>query len=116
MTMHVVRHRLASSTASDVWEFDPCRRVVDIVMRQGNAEIAFRVDICSMLRPRAFAHPVMRVNGEMWRILPRQFVPIPGHPELYEPRDCRIHMALGPGVALMLANTPAHCDVEFECL
>lgn len=133
-----VRHRTASSARGDsnVWEYDPSRRVVDIVLRLGAAEpIAFAVIVCSPQRPRFAAHPIVRVDGESWRLLPSRFASIEDEclttVELHGiafpwPRDvplqtvecrrgiCPLHAAIGTGTHLILANSPPIVDDELS--
>lgn len=135
--MLVLRHRSASSRLDALWEFDPARKVIDVVIRLGSEKPrAFTLPVCAPDKPRIWAHPILRLDGESWRILPSVFVPleaaeelqaddvhgipIPRHaPILLVPRDCRepaaacaLHDAIGLGSHLVLTNAPPSIDIE----
>lgn len=112
--MFQVRHRLASGSLHECWEFDAQRRVLDVVFRQGSAEpIGFTLPVCAPDRPRVGAHPIMRLDGESWRVLPAVF--------RYEgtmllPVDAPVHESLGHGTQMILTHAPADVDAELSSL
>lgn len=137
--MVVVRHRTASGRLDALWEFDPARKVVELVLRLASEKPrAFTVAVCFPDRPRIWAHPLMRLDSESWRILPSLFVPIEeeeevgveerhgvpfprARPLLLEPWECRrayrglpcpLHAEIGTGSHLVLTNAPANVEIE----
>jgi hypothetical protein len=109
-----VRHRLASGRASEAWEFDSARKVIDVVLQQGSAEpIAFTLPVCAPDRPRVGAHPIMRLDGESWRVLPAVFR---FEGALLLPMDAPVHETLGHGGQLILTHAPADVDAELGAL
>ncbi len=123
--MLTVRHRTASGDLSNCWEFDPQRRVVELVLRLGSAEpFAVTVAVCHPDRPRAHSHPILRMSGESWRILPAMFVPSfsvyrDRERSRLDPFDCTIrlpcdlHERIGMR-QIVLTNTPPEQDEELE--
>jgi hypothetical protein len=112
--MIAVRHRTASGPSGSAWEFDVERRVVDVVLCLGSAApVAFTVAVCAPDRAREGAHPVMRLDGESWRILPARFRFEHG---ILVPIDAAIHVALGPGKQIVLTTSPADVDEEIASL
>ena len=73
--MFTLNHRTVALASDSVWEFDPARRVVDMVIRLESGTICFALRVCAPDRASAFAHPVMRLDGEAWQILPAVFIP-----------------------------------------
>jgi hypothetical protein len=109
-----VRHRTASGSLSEMWEFDNARRVIDVVLRVASAKpIAFTVPVCAPDRARIGAYPVMRLDGESWRVLPARFVLEHG---LLVPHDAAIHESFGRGSQIVLTHAPADVDAELESL
>ena len=97
-----------------MWEFDPSRRVIDVVLRLGSARpIAFTVAVCAPDRARAGAHPLLRLDGSSWRVLPAIFVASFG---VLVPKDAPIHPTLGNGTQLVLSHAPADVDAELSSL
>jgi hypothetical protein len=115
--IHTVPHRSASGRLDHMWDFDPARRVVDVVLRLGTAlPIDMCLPVCSIDRPRFASYALIRENEESWRILPSSFAHIsPSVPDLYRV-DRAIHMSLGRGDQLMLTNTPLGISFELEAL
>jgi len=117
MTIHCVPHRSASGRLDACWDFDPARRLVDVVLRLGSATpIDMSIPVCAIDRGRIGAYAIIREDDESWRILPSIFVPISGTvADLYR-IDRAIHISLGRGDQLLLRNTPAGISLELEAL
>lgn len=115
--IHSVPHRSASGILTHLWDYDPARRCVDIVLRLGSAiPIDMTIHVCSIDRGRIGAYAIIRENDECWRILPSIFVPISAAvPDLYR-IDKPISITLGRGDQIMLTNTPAGISLELEAL
>lgn len=104
--MREVRHRLASGDVSSCWEYDPSRRVVDCVVRVNDlVSIGLTIEVCAVDRPYFGAHPIMRLDGDSWRVLPVRwngaFV------------DAPLHASLGHE-QIVLTHAPADVDAELE--
>lgn len=109
-----VRHRSASGRLDELWEYDSARRCLEIVLRLGSAEpIAFTLAVCAPDRARIGAHPIMRLDGESFRVLPAVFRLEHG---MLVPVDAAIHASLGPGSQLVLTHAPADVDAELQAL
>ena len=109
-----VRHRLASGRADEAWEFDPARRVIDVVLRQGSdTPLAFAVPVCAIDKPRIGAFAMIRFDFESWRILPSRFV-LSGERLVHQ--EIRIHPDLGEHVQLVLTHAPYEVDAELEVM
>ena len=109
-----VRHRKASGRLDEAWEFDPARRVIDVVLRQGSAEpLAFAVPVCAIDKPRLGAFAMSRFDGESWRILPSRFV-LQGEKLVHQ--ELAIHEAIGGRVQLVLTHAPLDVDAELEVM
>lgn len=108
-----VRHRLSSGGALwNIWDYDPARRVLDIVLKQGSADpIAFTLAICAPDRARANAHPMLRLDGDSFRVLPAVFR---FESEMLVPHDCALHKSLSFGDALILTHAPPDIDAELS--
>lgn len=112
--MIVVKHRTASGRLDQLWDFDSARRVLDVVFRLGSAHpVAFTLQVCAPDRARIGAHPIMRLDGESWRVLPAVFRMEHG---MLVPVDAPIHESLGHGGQLVLTHAPADVDAELESL
>lgn len=132
--MLVLRHRTASGDLTSQWELDPVRGVIEIAFRLGSAHpVALTVLVCHPDRPKTLAHPIMRMDGESWRILPAIFLPAISVSRdrdrtRYTPRDCgraigiraavtcELHDAIGAPWVIVLTNAPAEQDAELEAL
>lgn len=115
--IHTVPHRSASGRLDSCWDFDPARRVVDVVMKLGSATpIDMTIPVCSIDHGRLGAYAIIREDDESWRILPSIFVPIGAtvH-ELYR-IDRPLNISLGRGDQIMLRNAPAGISLELEAL
>lgn len=109
-----VRHRLASGRLSEAWEYDSARHVLDVVLQQASANpIAFTLLVCAPDRARVGAHPIIRLDGDTWRVLPAVFR---FEHDILVPHDVVLHEALGHGNALVLTHAPADVDAELEAL
>jgi len=128
--MLTIRHRTASGDLSNQWDFDPVRSCVELVFRLGNAKpIAVTVKACALDRPKLWCHPITRLDGESWRILPAIWGVAPGSvvgvpPKLVPldcidriggPLACDLHNAVG-SVHVVLCNAPPVVDAELEAL
>ncbi len=111
-----IRHRSCSGRLDDVsmWEFDPSRRVVELVLRQGSARaLELTIPVCVIDRPRLAAFAISRLDGCSWRILPIRFI-WEGERLVYF--EVAVHPAIGGRVQLVLTHAPAIVDAEFEAL
>lgn len=109
-----IRHRTASGSLTELWEFDPARRALDVVFQLGSAApIAFTIPVCAPDRARVGAHPVMRLDGESWRVLPAAFR---FEHDILVPYDLPIHPSLGHGMQIILTHAPAEVDAEIAAL
>lgn len=108
-----VRHRLSSGGVLwNIWDYDSARRVLEIVFQLGSAEpIAFTLSICAPDRARANAHPLLRLDGDSFRVLPAVFRV---ENEILVPHDCALHSSLSHGDALVLTHAPADIDAELS--
>ncbi len=131
--MITLRHRSASGRLDALWDWDPERMVLDLVFRLGTAQPrAVTVKVCAVDTPRLWCHPLARLDGESWRILPAMFVPatssLPGRPPTLAPRDClgfggglrgaipcELHEVVGSGMVI-LTNCPTIICEELEAL
>ncbi len=128
-----LRHRTASGNLDAMWEWDPARGILDLVFRLGSANPrAVTVKVCAIDRPALWCHPLARLDGESWRILPAMFVPanssLPGRPPTLAPRDClgsggglrgavpcELHEVIATSM-LVLVNAPVDVSSELEAL
>lgn len=112
MTLHV-RHASASGRLDELWDYDASERRLDVLVRLGALETSITVQVCSQARPRLGAHPIKRIDGESWRVLPARFVL---HGTTLFPIACPIGDVLVPGEHLILTNAPASVDAELDAL
>jgi len=106
-----------------MWEYDPTRRVIELVFRLANEEPATAsVPVCSPRSPRRLAYPIVRLDGERWRILAARFmesiVEVRGDrvTRLLIPESFPVHPRLTQGDHIMLCATPPNVDAELEAL
>lgn len=129
-----LRHRTASGDLANQWEYDPARGVLEIVIRLGSAHpVALTVPVCHPDRPRLLAHPMMRLDGESWRILPAIFLPTVSVSRdrtrsgltphdcaraggLRSAVPCELHEAIGSPAHLIITHSPPEQDAELEAL
>jgi hypothetical protein len=109
-----VRHRSASGRLDALWDFCSARRVVDLVIRRGNATLAFTLPICAIDKPRFGAFPVTMLDSSSWRILPIRYVWADAAGTKLVHRDERIHESLSLGDAIILSQAPADVDQELS--
>lgn len=113
MTELRVRHRLAATADDHAWEYDPSRRVVDIVLR-GKSDDAFSVDVCDVDHPHAGCFAISRRGDEDWQILPTTFRwgrnGLGQEALVLDERPVRAGM--GKDVYFVLADVPAHVELE----
>jgi hypothetical protein len=119
----VVKHRSASGQLDRLWEFDPARRLVMLVIRVASeAPMSLDVDVCSLAHPRLGAHSIVRHDEHTWRIKPERFVELPQStrdgqrvwslvPEAYP-----IHPRFTRGDGILLAAAPSEVNAELEAL
>ena len=97
-----------------MWEFDPARRVVDLVLKQGGARpLELTIPVCAIDRPRLNAFAMSRLDGTSWRILPSRFV---WQSERLVHFEVAIHPAIGGRTQLVLTHAPPGVDAELEML
>lgn len=112
-----LRHKTASGRLDNAWELVPCADRIHAVVRAGAIAASIDVEICSRARPRMGAHPIKRVNGEIWRIEAERYVrEWVGGVERLRAIPCPLGDALGPGTSLTLTQTPPEVDDLLEAL
>jgi hypothetical protein len=109
--MVTVKHRSASSSLDELWEYDPARRALDVVCRQGSVVRAFRVYVCTEQHPRIGAFVIARVGEDTWKLLPALCVPLDDGSAL---RVQPIQSWLTPGDQLLLTCAPPEICTELE--
>lgn len=114
--MQCVRHRSASGSLGEGWEFSAPERSILLNVRDGSVVHEFTVEICARERLVFGAHPIVRISDEEWSILPERVVRVwPGRVERLETIRCPVRASLGMrGIAL--TNTPASVSCELEAL
>lgn len=125
--MIAIRHRTASGRLDSLWDFDPARGVVEVVLRLASARpVAFTIRVCSRDSPRLWCHPILRVDAESWRILPAtwmakqstvdrhlpQLAPSSCAGRAAAPFPCDLHAVIGASEHVLLSNTPPNVDLE----
>ncbi len=131
--MITLKHRTASGRLDALWEYDDARKCIELVFRLGTAKPrAVTVKVCAIDAPRIWCHPLTRLDGESWRILPAMMIPahtsLPGRPPTLAPRDClgsagglrgavpcELHEVVGSAM-VVLTNAPAIISEELEAL
>lgn len=114
-----VRHVSASGRLDndERWSFDRGDWRIDATVRMGARLVPVVVYACSQARPRLGAHPLARVDGETWRVLPVRYVRAwPNGLETLIAVACPIGDVLAPGEALALTQTPPNIDQELDQL
>lgn len=97
-----------------MWEFDPQRRVIDLVLRQGSAKpIELTIPVCAIDKPRFGAFAMSRLDSDAWRILPTRFV-FEGDKLVHQ--EVAIHEAIGARTMLALTHAPYEVDAELEVM
>jgi hypothetical protein len=112
-----VRHASASGRLDEAWQFFKADSRVDVLTHRGSKPLALALYVCSADRPLLGAHPVERVDGETWRVLPARFTPV------YSMRQmrlmavpCAVGGELAPGEHLILNQAPDYVSLELESL
>lgn len=67
--MITLQHRVKARRREAIWEFDPSRKVIDIILTGGKA---FDVRVCSLLRPIFHAF-VLATTGRSWKVTSFRF-------------------------------------------
>lgn len=109
-----VRHRSASGRIDAMWEFDGQRRVLDVVIRRGNATMAFTLPVCAVDKPRFGAFGLTRLDASSWRVLPIRYVWADASGTRLVHRSERIHESLSLGDAVILSQAPPDVDAELS--
>lgn len=105
--MIFIRHRTASGSLDELWEYDPARRVVILRFRLGAADpVDVDVPVASEERLRFGSWQLVRADGDTWEILPRRY----GMGSL---RPAPIHAALGTS-SIVLCAAPLNVSTELE--
>jgi hypothetical protein len=109
-----VRHRSASGRLDALWEFDPGRSCVEVVLRRGGAMLALTIPVCAIDKPRCGAFPIMRLDSSSWRIMPIRYMWASASGTRLVHRDECIHESLSIGDAIILAQAPEDVDLELS--
>lgn len=105
--MIFVKHRSASGTLDELWEYDPARRVVMLTFRQGAAEpVSVDVPVASEPFARFGAWKIVRGDEQTWEILPHRF-------GVVSLRPFPIHASLG-SASVVLCGAPFNVSVELD--
>lgn len=67
--MLTIAHRSASGALDRMWEFDPARRAVIVVL----PDVAFDVPVCTTERPEQGHYHIIRLTEDAWRVAPAMF-------------------------------------------
>ena len=109
--MIYIRHRSAAAGANaGIFDFDPARRVLDVVLRTG-----FEVEpiwVCTAERPRFGAHVLVRIDATTWRVSSAAFL----YPDLRRAPKAHAHHIDLPVCELILTHVPPHIARELESL
>jgi hypothetical protein len=105
-----VPHRSRTGDEDVGWDFDAAAGLVRFAFRRGVVVVDGELPVCTTERPRPGAHPIVRIDGESWRILPVRYV------------RCGTEMmssdsALAPGLsfgALVVTDAPPHVCEALE--
>lgn len=111
-----VRHRSASGDLANGWEYLPHERSILCNVRDGSLSVEFRVEVCARHRLVFGAHPIARLDGETWLILPERVIRTwPGRIERLDTIRCPVRAVLGM-VGIALTNTPEEVSQVLEAL
>lgn len=112
-----VRHASASGRLDEEWSYLRNEQRIEALVRRGSVVLRLSFAICAKAKVRFGAHPIVRVDGESWRVLPERGVRIwPNGIERVVAIPCPIGDELAPGEHLILTNTPASVDAELAAL
>lgn len=112
-----VRHATASGRLDELWTFSPASASVEGLVRFGAVSVPFVVRLCSIARPELGAHPIIRIDGQTWRVLPQRYVrKWPRGIETLAPIDCALTDEFPIGASLELICTPESVSEELERL
>lgn len=115
ITVITVRHRSASGRTDGRWE--KTGDVIHVYTRIGSLPKSMAIPVCSQGRPRIGAHPIIRLDGERWAILPARYVlEFPNRVETLMARSCPIGDVMAVGEQLVIAQVPADVDIELDAL
>jgi hypothetical protein len=106
-----LRHRTVGGVDSSAWEFDPARRVVDVVLRHPPLAIE-PIWVCTATRPRFGAHVLVRIDESTWRISLAAYA----YPDLRRAPVPRAHHPHLPPCELVLTHCPPLIAAELEHL
>ena len=113
--MLTCRHISASGPLDEGWEFR--RGHIEATVRRGATLIHLWIEVCSAVRPRFGAAPIVRLDGEGWIVLPVRFERTwPGGIETLTGSHCPVGDLLDPGEQLALTNCPERVSAELEAL
>jgi hypothetical protein len=112
-----VRHASASGRLDEAWQFFKADARLDVLTRRGSRPLALALYVCSADRPMLGAHPIQRVSGDTWRVLPARFTPVYSMQQMrLMAVPCAIGGELAPGEHLILNQAPDFVSLELECL
>lgn len=102
-----IRHRSASGTLDNMWEYDPERRVLIVVVRNR----ATTIPVASEKNPRRFAYAISRKSETTWQVAPAMY---------FRKQNDWYAIAIGfdEGLCdfLFLTHAPADVNQELEAL
>lgn len=118
-----VRHRSASGRLDEMWEYDPARRIIELVFRLASEHPSTAsIPVCAPKAARRLAYPIVRIDGETWRIVAARFVEsiveLRGNSvtRMLVPEPFPIHPRLTCGDHILLCAAPPNVDRELEAL
>ncbi len=115
--MLTVRHSSASGPLAEGWDFRRRTRRIEASVRQGAAVVALSFVVCSPDRPVFGAHPIRRLDGESWLVLPARYERTwPGGVETLTATPCPVGDVLAPGEQLALSNASDDVCKELDAL
>jgi hypothetical protein len=108
------RHVTASGRLDEGWLLEG--NVIHACVRLGSVATSFAIHVCSRERPQLGAHPIVRVDGEAWAVMPERYVLAFHHRvDALAPIACPIGDILG-SEHLALTNCPSDVDEELSRL
>lgn len=117
MTILYVAHVSASGRLDLGWDFIADEHRVDAVIRLGTVPVHLSIHVCSRENPRLGAHPLQRIDGESFRVLPERYVrAFPNRIETLQPIRCPIGDILAVSEQLQLTHCTDAVVAELEKL
>lgn len=115
-TVHL-RHRTASGSLDNAWEYDPVEQRIRALVRAGSMIGGVDIEVCSPEQPRIGAHPIKRLAAESWRVEAVRYVrEWPDGIERLSTIPCPIGDSLSPSASLTLTQSPPSTTAHLEAL